>query len=279
MKNYVKILFLLLVSSCTAFPVVAQQKNTKPNISRLVMSMERLWRADQYLEAMDTAAYVLSLQPSNRTATDFIYYHWEKMDEDTHRRLQSLSDENDLSQAMERCEIYRLLDEIYTHLSDVPLPLHGTNDRWVWQPEVSYFTGHYDSERSRVVNLLLVKADAALLSHDVDTAREYYLLLLQKYLVTDGERSSNLQLLLQSCNERLRLYCSSSRLSDALFAWDLLNLSLTLEPRQEDIISLRPQLQQHIASLYLAQAQQSLLQGDTVQAHEFELYAEDWKLQ
>jgi len=241
--------------------------------------MERLWRADQYLEAMDTATYVLSLQPSNRAAADFIYYRWEKMDEDTHRRLQNLPDENDILQAMERCEIYRLLDEIYTHLSDVPLPLHGTNDRWVWQPEVSYFTGHYDSERSRVVNLLLVKADAALLSHDVDTAREYYLLLLQKYLVTEEERSSNMQLLLQKCNERLRLYCSSSRLSDALFAWDLLNLSLTLKPGQEEIISLRPELQQHIASLYLAQAQQSLLQGDTVQAHELELYAEDWKLQ
>ncbi|HCS87551.1 MAG TPA: hypothetical protein DIW30_03800, partial [Bacteroidales bacterium] len=150
MKNYVKILFLLSVSACTAFTAVAQQKR-KPSIPRLVMSMERLWRADQYLEAMDTATYVLSLQPSNRAAADFIYYRWEKMDEDTHRRLQNLPDENDILQAMERCEIYRLLDEIYTHLSDVPLPLHGTNDRWVWQPEVSYFTGHYDSERSRVV--------------------------------------------------------------------------------------------------------------------------------
>ncbi len=273
-----KRLYLTLFLFVLLLPLSAQEKENRPKISRLVVSMERLWRADSYLESMDTATYILTLQPTNRIAADFIYRHWDEMQESTRRQLLDLSDEDDLEQAMQRCEIYRLLDEINSHFGDIPLPLRGANDRWVWQPEISYYTGHYDAARSKVVELLKVKADAALLSHDVDAAKEYYTLLLGKYLVTEGERLSNRDVLLEKCNDRLRLYVGSEKISDALFAWDLLQLSLTLEPQQEDMLLLKSQLQEHIASLYLKKAEQSLLQGDSIQAREFELYAEDWQV-
>lgn len=273
-----KKLCLTLFLSVLLLPLSAQEKENRPKISRLVVSMERLWRADSYLESMDTATYILTLQPTNRTATDFIYRHWDEMQESTRKQLLALPDEDDLEQAMQRCEIYRLLDEINSHFGEIPLPLCGANDRWVWQPEVSYYTGHYDAARSKVVDMLKVRADAALLSHDVDAAKGYYTLLLDKYLVTEGERLSNKDVLLEKCNERLRLYVSSEKISDALFAWDLLQLSLTLEPQQEDMLLLKSQLQEHIASLYLKRAEQSLLQGDSIQAREFELYAEDWQV-
>lgn len=274
----IRTLSLLIGFLCSTSLLMAQTK-TKPNITRLLVSMERLWRADKYLEAVDTAAYILSFEPTNRVATDFIYRRWDKMHDDTEQQLLNLSDENNLEQAIQRCEIYRLLDEINTYLLEVTMPLRGANNRWVWQPEISYYAGHYDSERSHVVQLLLIKADAALLSHDAEEAKGYYLLLLRKYLVTEGERTSNLQLLLKTCNDRLSMYADSEQLNDALFAWDLLQLSLTLDDTQEDIVRLKPVLQEHIAALYLEQSQKALLQGDSVQAREFELYADDWKLQ
>ncbi len=270
--------FLTLLLSVLLFPLCVQGKENRPRITRLLVSMERLWRADSYLESMDTATYILTLQPTNRIATDFIYHHWDDMQESVRKQLSVLQDEDDLEQAMERCEIYRLLDEINSHFMDIPLPLRDTKDRWVWQPEISYYTGHYDAARTKVVELLMVKADAALLSHDADAAKGYYTLLLDKYLISDGERESNRDVLLTKCNARLRLYAGSEKINDALFAWDLLQLSLTLAPQQEDLLLLKPQLQEHIANLYRKKAEQSFLQGDSIHAREYELYAEDWQV-
>ncbi len=275
---FMKRRYIIISLLCMALPLVAQQSAKRPNVTRLLVSMERLWKADKYLESMDTATYVLTIQPQSRVASDFVYRNWEKMQEYVDEQLQTLPDENDLDQAMQRCEIYRLLDEINNHFQDMQLPLKGANDRWVWQPEVSYYTGHYDAARTQVVNLLKVKAESALLSHDAESAKEYYSLLLHKYLVTDGERSSNREQLLEQCNDRLRLYAKTEKLNDALFAWDLLQLSQTLEPNQTEIEQLRPQLQEHISALYLKRAQQSLTEGDSIQAREYQLYAKDWQV-
>lgn len=248
-----------------------------PSVTKLVMSMERLQRNGHWLEAMDTAVYVLTLDAGNRLAANFMYRNWDNMMQKTNRLLGTLTDEENIGQAEQRCEIYRLLDEIQLHISEVEMPLYGPNGRWVWQPEISYYAGHYDAERTRTLRLLLRKADEALRSYDADAAREYYMLALSKYLVAEGEQQSNLATMLEQCNSRIESYAASQRINDALFAWELSNLSLSLDPSQENIRQQQILMQQHIADLYLRQAQQAEAIGDTLQAKEFRFSADDWQ--
>ncbi|MCM1035085.1 MAG: hypothetical protein NC038_04370 [Paludibacter sp.] len=267
-------LSILIVVLCLSGSV-----NAGSSVTKLLLSMERLQRNGQLLEAMDSAAYILTIDEGNRLASDFMHRHWDNMVRQTAKTLNTLTDEESLEQAAQRCDIYRLLDEIHTHLADVKMPLYGTNGRWVWQPEVLYYAGHYDAERAKTLRLLLRKADDALMSYDADAAREYYRLALSEYLVAEGERKSNLAVMLEQCNDRLKRYARSTRINDALFAWDLSNLSLALDAQQPEVIAQQAMLRQHITELYMQQAQAAQLQGDTIQAREFFLSAEDWKLQ
>lgn len=275
-ENYDRMNRRIILAVCSLL-LLCGGTQAASSVAKLVMSMERLQRNGHWLEAVDTAAYILTLDGSNRQAADFMYRQWESTMQKTDRLLSSLTDEESLEQAEQRCEVYRLLDEIQTHLSEVRMPLYGPNRRWVWQPETSYYAGHYDAERAKTLRLLLRKADAALSSYDADAAREYYMLALSKYLVAAGERQSNLAAMLQNCNSRMSRYAASQRINDALFAWDLGNLSLALDPSQEEVRRQQTLLQRHIAELYLRQAQQSEAAGDTLQANEYRLSAEDWK--
>lgn len=274
MKQKVGMMLLLLL---TVVPLRAQTEAQKPKVGSLVLAMERLGRADQWLAAMDTATLVLTLDPQSRAATNFVYRNWDKMTRQMETQLRTLTDEYDLEQAEQRCELYRLLDNIYAHLLEIDLPLYGPNDSWVWQPEVGYYAGHYEAERRHTLQLLFERADQALASHDAEQAQQYYLLALSKYLLADTERQSNLETMLTQCNTRLNRCANSSHLSDALFAWDLSQLSLALDSSQTQVKALRPTLQAHIADLYNAQAEAMAQKGDSVQAHEYRLSALDWQ--
>lgn len=273
MKKIVVIFFTLM----SVMAGVAQE-SAKPNIARLNTQMNKLWKQQQYLEAMDTAVYILSVDPSNRAATDFVYRNWDKMSHYATNRLQNLYDEESVSEGEERCEIYRLLDEINTHLSSVPMPLYGPGERWVWQPEISYYSGHYDTERMALVRLLMRKADEALKSHDTETAGQYYTLALQKYLLTEGERKVNREEMLRRLDRSLDGMQQTDRIHEAIFSYELMQLSLLLNSEQPEMEARKEQMQQYVADLYLEAANAALQAGDSITWQEYTLSYDDWKI-
>lgn len=265
-KKILLLIFLLLPSVAMA----------RTGVMRLLMSMERLQRADSYLEAMDSATLVLTIDEDNRTAKEFVYRHWDNMMEHTREQLTANSDLENLEQTARRCEIYRLLDEIYTHLYDVSLPLYGPDNRWVWQPEMAYYSGHYDEERNRTYHLLMRKVEEALRSYDSFTAQQYMQQALDKYLITEGERESNKKEMIRQCNENIARLGQSEQIHQAIFAYELIQLSLALDATQDNLHDQQTAVQKHIADLYLQKAAVAQAMGDTIQAEEYRLSAKDW---
>ncbi len=266
--------FLLLGALLPAFA----EGNSGKNLIRMNVQMQKLWQQKQYLQAMDTAVFVLTIDNDNRAASDFVYRNWDTMTRWTENRLQRLYNEESIEESEERCEIYRLLSEINNNLRTVPMPLYGPREKWVWQPEINYYDGHYDTERTRLVRLLMRRADGALFSHDTETAKQYYTLALNKYLLTEGERVQNLDVMLQRLQAAIEQYASSDRIHEAVFAYELMELSLTLQPQQPEMEVRRADMQQRVADLYLKAAEQALLQGDSVASYEYRLSYEDWKV-
>ena len=265
-------MLVLSAGVCTA------QTQKTPNLARMNVQMNKLWQQKQYLEAMDTAVCILSIDNDHRAATDFVYRNWDKMRHWADNRLQNLYDEESVDEAVERCEIYRLLDEINSTLRTVPMPLYGPKERWVWQPEINYYSGHYDTERVKLVRLLMRKADEALKSHDTETAKEYYQLALDRYLLTEGEKRENRETMLRRLDESLNGFSQTDRLFEAVFAYELMELSLVLKPDQPEMMQKKEAMQQHVAELYLKASEEALLAGDTVASQEYRLSYEDWKL-
>lgn len=265
-----------ILSIFLAFLTLAVCAEDNPSLFKKALQMERLRKDGLWLEAMDTATLILTYDRDYRTAVDFVHRYWDKTMTLTNDRLASLSDDSSLAQAAERCEIYRLLDEVHENLRQVKMPLYGPNQKWVWQPEVGYYSGHYDSERQKTFRLLLSLADQSLRSYDAEGAMAYYQLALSKYLITDGERSSNLSLMLSQCNSMIVKLRKSDKIYDAIFAYDLCSLSLQLDEDQPQILSLQTEIQQYVASLYLNAANTALLAGDSVQAKELRLSYEEW---
>ena len=239
--------------------------------------MEKLRKEGRLLEAMDTATLILTYDKDYRVAADFVHRHWDKTMRQTEDRLSQLSDNESLEQAEERCEIYRMLDEVHDNLRDIRMPLYGPNQKWVWQPEVSYYTGHYDNERQKTLQLLLRKADEALRSFDAETAGEYYHRALTRYLLTDGEKRSNKRVMTEQCNTMIERYQKSDKIYDAIFAYDLCSLSLRLDSTQTGVSDIQQSVQRHVAELYLQAAEAAEQVGDTVEAYELRLSYEDWK--
>lgn len=270
-----RVLFIIAVVLCAGCCMA--QADSKPNLLRLSAQMQKLWKERQYLEAMDTAVYILSLDNDHRVATDFVYRNWDRMQQWSDQRLQSLYDEESVDESVERCEIYRLLDEINTNLRTVKMPLYGPKERWVWQPEINYYSGHYDTERVNIVRLLMRKADEALKSYDTETAKQYYELALEKYLLTEGEQKESRETMLRRLDASLKTVENTDRLHEAIFAYELMELSLTLEPGQEDMQQRKDRMQQRIANLYLEAADSALVAGDSVAWKEYSLSYEDWK--
>ena len=269
-----KTLLLIIVTLCT---VLGTAQESKASLLRKSLQMERLRKDGRWLEAMDTATLILTYDKDYRTAVDFVHRYWDKTMQLTDERLQRLSDDESLTQAEERCEIYRVLDEVHDNLRDIRMPLYGPNQKWVWQPEVGYYTGHYDSERLKTFRLLLRKADEALRSYDAEAAMEYYRLALNKYLITDGEKRSNRKDILNQCNGMIDRLCDSERIYDSIFAFELCNMSLEINSDQPEIRQRQTLLQKNIASMYQQMAAEALQAGDSIQAHEYQLSADDWR--
>lgn len=266
---------LLLVTALCALVVCAEEN--RPSLFVKAVQMEKLQRGGRLLEAMDTATVILGYDRDNRAAVDFIHRNWDRTMRRTQERLDRLSDPESLEQARERCEVYRLLDEIYANLRVVRMPLYGPRQSWVWQPETGYYSGHYDDERQRAFNLCIAKADAAMRSLDADEAGIWYNTALNEFLLTDGERKSNKALLAARCEDRLQQVEQSDLLYEALFAYDLAGLLESMQPDATDWPQRKQRIQQHVASLYLQAAQQAYAEGDSLRAEDFKLSYEDWK--
>ncbi len=247
-------------------------------VGRTLINMEKLYKNGHVLQAMDSAAYVLSIDHDNMVAKIFMHEHWDKAMKELEHKLAPLTDETSVDQARERLLLFKLVDEIHTYLRTVPMPFYGPNERWVWQPEVGYYAGMYDNERMKAFPLMLAAADEALQSYDVELARTYYDFIRKELFVTEGERKSNEVVILQSLNTRIDSLAQSRNIYEAIVVYDMIGLSLWLDASQEDRVAQRVAMQKRIADLYLQLANEYEAQGDTVLARENRLMAEDWKV-
>ncbi len=142
----------LLMAVCVYADGAADGKAQRAAM-RMMAAANKLQRQQQYLEAMDSATLVLTICPDSRAAKEFVHSHWDLMTRSAQKILEENHQENDLEQARRRLQVYRYLVEINDNLRMTALPLHGVNDRWVWQPEVQYWDGHFNDELQRVYRL------------------------------------------------------------------------------------------------------------------------------
>ena len=275
-----KIVLILLTSLLTVtLPAETSAiKETHPSPIRLLMHTERLWRAGQYEEAMDSATYILTIAPNNSAAKNFIHDHWDDMIRHTNRTLEQNAGETDLQQSLVRLELFRLLAEIADNLKEVQLPLVGTN--WQWYPELYYSQGDYDSERMHIYHMLLEEANQCLRSYDTDGAKKHLLTAL-RYLLPGNERESNRAELQAAIIRNMSAMRNTRSIPEAIFTYELTNLSDALRGDSavtlDTIEHMRPVLQAHIAELYEAKADELLQQGDSAQAADYRALADDWR--
>lgn len=268
-----KILFIAILC-IVSLGLSAQERN----LTKMTLKMEKLWKAGDYLEAMDTATLVLTLDGDNHAAKEFVHRNWDKMQQRAERDIERLNDPNDLDEAAARCEIYRLLDEIHGNLSVIKLPLVGYHQSWVWQPEVSYYSGHYDNERMKTYRLLMSFVRQSLADRDTESAGQFVNMAMDKYLLTEGERKKCRKDMVVLCTEELKKVDGSDKVYDAIYAYDLSVLSLKMDSTQSQIREQQPILQQHVSDLYLQEANLELSKGDSIRANELFLSAEEWKV-
>ncbi len=270
MKKTLFILFASLLSVTLA---------AETSAFKLLVATEKLWRADQYQEAMDSATRVLTIAPNNSAAKNFLHNHWDDLMRRTSATLEKNSDENDLRQSLVRLEIYRLMAEIADNLREVEMPLVGTD--WQWYPEMYYSQGDYDSERMHVYRLLMSQATDCLRSYDTEGAKECFLTAL-RYLLPGAEREGNRADIQAELIRTMARKKETSAIPEAIFAYELTNLSDALRgdtlARLDTVERLRPVLRQHVADLYLIRAEELLAEGDSLQAADFRAFAEDWML-
>lgn len=256
-------------------PALCASAETSP--VKLLMHTERLWRAGQYQEAMDSATRVLTVMPNNSSAKNFIHNHWDDLMRHTSETLEKNADEQSLEQSLVRLEVYRLMAEVADNLREVKMPMVGTN--WQWMPELYYGQGDYDSERMHVYRLLMEEANECLRSYDTDGARKALLTAL-RYLIPGDERETNRADLQAAIIRNLQHYRSSRNIPEAIFAYELTGLSDALKGDTSVVLdtieAMRTELRQHVAELYTAKADELLAQGDSAQAADYRAMALDW---
>ncbi len=262
---------LLVIVWFVGMPLCAQ------SVTKLLFQMNKLQREGKVLEAMDSATYVLTLDEDNLLAKNFVRHQWDQTMKETTQRLAILTDEQDLDQARERLILYKQLDEIHSNLRQIRMPLRGPNNSWVWQPEIGYFSGAYDSERVRTYRLILNKAEKALMSYDLEQARAYYDFALQ-YVLIEDERESNTETMLRQVNTRIEKLAESANIYERIVAYNLVDLSLWLDAAQTDKGTQKQRIQQGIAEMYLQRADEYAAAGDSISAAENRLLAEDWQV-
>ena len=155
MKHLILTIFLALTA---CLPLAAQQTELSQGerqriATRILRHAQKLQHKQQYLEAMDSATLALVINPESHAAKEFIYHNWDRMVRWADRVLDTNPSQTDLEQSRRRLLVYRYLVEINDNLRDIDLPLHGTADKWVWQPEIQYWDGHFNEELQRVERL------------------------------------------------------------------------------------------------------------------------------
>lgn len=240
---------------------------------RLTVQMEKLWRADCYLEAMDTAVRVLSMDNENLLAKTFVHDKWDSTLRYAMRTLESNADELSLEQSLVRLEVYRVMAEISDYLSDVRMPLRGNN--WEWYPELYYNQGDYDSERVHVFRLLMDAAQQCVRSYDAEGAQGYYLKAL-RYLLPGTEWEGNLRKITGQLTTTVHTLGGSRYIPDAIFAYELCQTTLVLDSTLSELREELPVLQQHVSDLYLIRAEELEVAGDSIKAADYRAYALDW---
>ncbi|MBQ7191773.1 MAG: hypothetical protein IJS00_02765 [Paludibacteraceae bacterium] len=150
-------LFCCLIAILLCADVYAATPNNTGKQQREAMRIMRhankLQSKGQYLLALDSAAYALSVFPTSLAASTFLHEHWDETMAMAIRRLEKLNVEEDILQSRERERIYRRLVEINDWVSEVPLPLYGPNQKWAWQPDIQYWNGHWEKEKERLLRL------------------------------------------------------------------------------------------------------------------------------
>lgn len=263
-----KIALFILTSLLPVYMLAAET-----SAFRLTVQMEKLWRADCYLEAMDTAARVLSMDNDNVAAKAFVHDKWDATLRYATKTLETNSDELSLEQSLARLEVYRLMAEISDYLSDVRMPLKGSN--WEWYPELYYNQGDYDSERIHVFRLLMDAAQQCVKSYDAEGAQGYYLKAL-RYLLPGTEWEGNLRKITGQLTSTVRTLGASRYIPDAIFAYELCQTTLVLDTTLAEMREQLPILQQHVSELYLVRAEELEAAGDTIKAADYRAYALDW---
>ncbi len=253
-----KIIILLFLVGCSSL-----YANNFKEVSKALVSLSRQQFKGNHLAALDTATYILTIDADNAIAKNYVRNHWDETTKAMREAIDSLSDDNSLAHAKKRLEIFYHLDNIQNNIRCVPMPLYGPNQRWVWQPEISYYSGLYASERVRVFNLVLSLAEQALRDYNTEQAQEYYAYALEELLL-DTERSSNRVLLRDHVNKRLQELEQSNKLYELIMACSLADLSLWLDKEQPEIAEQRTMLQKQIEAMYLAEAEQQEAQADSV---------------
>ena len=266
-----KILFILL-ASLLSVTLAAETPAIK-----LLVATEKLWKADQYQEAMDSATRVLVMMPNNTAAKNFLHNHWDDLIRHTNATLEKNADETDVQQSLVRLEIYRLMAEIADNLREVQMPLVGTD--WQWYPEMYYSQGDYDTERMHVYRLLMSQAADCMKSYATDGAKQLFLTAL-RYLLPGAEREGNRADIQAELIRTMTRLAETRAIPEAIFAYELTSLSDALRgdtlARLDTVEKLRPVLRQHVADLYLARAEELLAEGDSAKAADFQALALDW---
>lgn len=271
---------IIIIGLAVLLPVmmnVMAEDDVKVPIIKKQQLMVKLQQKGEYRAAMAMATSIISEQEDNRVAIDFVHSHWDKMVKETQKELGKVSDPTDLEQSKKRCQIYEEMVEINDNLQGVRMPFYGTGNKWVWQPEIIYYQGHYDEERNNVLWLIKREAKDALLSYDAETARLLYEDLLVNYLERDGERNSNRKLMVSDCNEIMYKHVKSEKVYDQIFVYELCGLSLWLDENQSVISAIQKETQKRISEMYAKMAEDYLQVGDSTSYNEYMLSSEEWK--
>ncbi len=266
-----KRIFTLTLLLATLLPLCAQRT------MRTLLHMEQLQRAGQTLEAMDSATVILTRDADNQAAKNFIHQHWEKTMKAAQQQLVLHKDEHSVEDTKKRLYIYRLLDNINQNLQYVRMPLRGPRDSWVWQPEISYYTGTYSTEQMKAFNLFMKKANEALDSYNVAEAQEHYAFILEHVYTTPGEHRSVKRKMRQAVNTHIASVAAGTEIHQLLAHYNMLDLSLWLDPTQTEFPATQQALRPVISEHYLQLSETYAAQGDSILALENRQLAKDWK--
>ena len=247
------------------------------NDAALTSRLARCRQQKDYLSGMYYATLLLSRNENNSNAKQYIHNNWDKMVQQWQTVIDSNNLQDDIDCTEQRCKAHKQMAAIEDNLRGVKMPLHGQNDKWVWQPEMLYVEGIYQSERRHLATLLRQQATLSIKNYDSETLGECYQRILDSDLLLEQEKAGNLDIILADCNKTIKAKSERQSLADLLFVSELCNLSLKLNANQSDIETIRSATRQKIYERYLVLAHEAQTLGDTIKAQELTSAAQEYK--